>query len=174
MSELLRGVEIERKFVIVKPCVCDLKREKNYTVSEIEQIYLKGAPNATRRVRRRRMGDLTRYYETVKTRIDRMSVIEDEGEISEDEYITLSREILEGTRPIHKVRHTFSYGELTVEIDIYDEWEDTCILECELPSRDYPLTLPDFITVVREVTGEKPYSNASMARVFPKELISDR
>lgn len=171
MSELVRGVEIERKFVIVMPDVARLATECDYTVSEIEQIYLRGSKGTTRRVRRRRMGDVTRYYETVKTRIDKMSVIEDEGEITEAEYTALTAEILEGTTPIHKTRHTFSYRGITVEIDIYDGWERTCILECELPSREYELVLPDFIEVVREVTGEKEYSNASMAREFPKELI---
>lgn len=171
MSELVRGVEIERKFVIAMPDVARLVGECGYTVSEIEQIYLGGSEGTTRRVRRRRMGDVTRYYETVKTRIDRMSVIEDEGEITEAEYTALAAEILEGTTPIHKTRHTFLHNDLTIEIDIYDGWQRTCILECELPSREYELVLPDFIKVVREVTGERAYSNASMAREFPKELL---
>ena len=33
------------------------------------------------------------------------------------------------------------------------------------------LSLPDFIKVIREVSGNKTYSNHSMARKFPEELI---
>lgn len=170
MSELVRGIEIERKFIIKMPSVDHLATLADYTKSEIEQIYLKAPEGVTRRVRRRAMGEVVRYYETVKTRIDKMSVIEDEGEISAAEYEGAKREILKGTAPIYKTRHTFSYEGLTIEIDIYDKWERTCILECELPSREHALALPPFIELVREVTGEREYSNAGMARQFPAEL----
>ena len=170
MADLVRGVEIERKFVIKMPSVDYLMTLADYTKSEIEQIYLSAPEGVTRRVRRRASGDAVRYYETVKTRIDKMSVIEDEGEISAAEYESAKREILPGTSPIYKTRHTFTYEGLTIEIDIYDKWVKTCILECELPSREHPFALPPFIELVREVTGEKEFSNAGMARQFPAEL----
>ena len=42
-------------------------------------------------------------------------------------------------------------------------------METELESRDTEVLMPDFLSIVREVTGNKLYSNASMARSFPKE-----
>ncbi len=171
MSELVRGIEIERKFIIKMPSAAHLATLRDYTRSEIEQIYLSAPEGITRRVRRRASADKVRYYETVKTRIDKMSVIEDEGEICAEEYERLRAEILPGTSPIYKTRHTFSHDGLTVEIDIYKGWCRTAVLECELPSREHALSLPPFIEVVREVTGEREYSNAAMAKRFPEEII---
>lgn len=171
MAELERGIEIERKFVIMMPDVAVLSRMPDYTVSEIEQTYLLSLQGITHRVRSRKYGSDVHYFETKKTRIDKMSVIEEEAEITEAEYKRLLLLKDPETRTLHKVRHTFLYEGLTVEIDIYPEWHSTAILECELPSRERDISLPDFIKVVKEVTGDYSYSNASMSRAFPRELI---
>jgi CYTH domain-containing protein len=44
-------------------------------------------------------------------------------------------------------------------------------METELESREETVIYPDFIKILREVTGEKRYSNAGMAREFPEELV---
>ena len=111
------------------------------------------------------------YTETKKIRISPLSAIEEERELDAVAYEALLRRIKEGTRPVEKTRHTFPYGERTVEIDVYPEWERSCILEVELPSEEAELSLPPFLTVIREVTGDRSYSNAAMAHNFPEELI---
>ena len=169
MAKLNRGIEIERKYIIMKPSVEALITMPDYTVSDIEQTYLASDGNVTHRVRARMTGGITTYYETKKTRIDAMSVIEDEGVITAAEYNELLQGIDPATRTLKKTRHTFSFGGLTVEIDVYPEWEHTAIMECELPSRETVPTFPDFIKILREVTGVKGYSNASMSRRFPPE-----
>jgi CYTH domain-containing protein len=171
VAELGFGIEIERKYVILMPDTEMLASLEGYTESEIVQTYLSSLPAVTRRVRKRSFPDVTRYYETRKTRIDSMSVIEEEGEISFEEYERLSGEIMDGTRPITKKRYTFIYKKQVFEIDIYPEWQRSAIMETELPSRDASPEIPDFISIVREVTGEKAYSNASMSRKFPRELV---
>lgn len=165
------GIEIERKYIILMPDTEMLSSLEGYTESEIVQTYLSSPPGVTRRVRKRSFSDITRYYETGKTRIDNMSSVEEEGEISADEYEKLLAEILDGTRPILKKRYTFIYKEQVFEIDIYPEWQRSAIMETELPSRDADPEIPYFIKILREVTGDKAYSNASMSRVFPREII---
>ena len=164
-------IEIERKFVIAMPDVSALAKVDGYSVSDIDQTYLVSAPHVTRRVRARRYQGSTVYTETKKVRIDKMSALEDEREITESEYTAMLFEIAPGTVTLHKTRHTFPYLGRTVEIDIYPDWQRSCILEVELESEDEELMLPDFIKVVREVTGDKGYSNAAMSRKFPEELI---
>ena len=164
-------VEIERKFVIELPDISTLSEREGYSSSEIDQTYLSSARTVTRRARARRFADRTVYTETKKVRIDRMSVFEDEREIDREEYEALLTEIMPGTVTLRKTRHTFGYLGRTVEIDVYPQWKRSCILEVELGSRDEVLVLPDFIRVVREVTGDKRYSNASMSKEFPQELI---
>ena len=164
-------IETERKFVILKPDFERLAACEGYTVSKITQIYLKTEEGVTHRVRSREYEDRTVYTETKKTRISKMSVIEDEREISVREFQEKSALIDKGLKPVEKIRRTIRYMGHTVEIDEYPEWQSCCILEVELPSEDAPLSLPDFIKVVCEVTGVKAYSNHSMAKGFPSEPI---
>ena len=164
-------VEIERKFVIVMPDFKLLASQSDYTVSEIDQTYLKSSALLTHRVRARRTGGATAYTETKKVRIDRMSVYEDEREIYEAEYKELLAEIMPSTVTLRKTRHTFSYLGHTLEIDVYPNWQRSCVLEIELSGREEEVRIPDFITVIAEVTGDKKYSNASMSASFPRELI---
>lgn len=164
-------VEIERKYVISLPDVQTLEAQEGYTVSEIEQTYLESAPVVTHRVRARAYEGRTVYTETKKVRIDKMSAFEDEREVSEDEYTELLKKRAKDTVTLRKTRHTFVYEGQTFEVDIYPEWTKSAILETELSSREKEVVFPGFITVVAEVTGDKRYSNASMSRKFPEELI---
>jgi CYTH domain-containing protein len=56
-------------------------------------------------------------------------------------------------------------------VDIYPEWTRSCILETELVSRDTDVKMPTFISIIGEVSGDKRYTNASMAEEFPKEFF---
>ena len=147
-----------------------LTEQDSYTVSEIEQIYISFEKGVTHRIRRRAYKDKTVCTETKKYRIDEMSVYEDEKQISETCYSELATRIESGTRPIRKIRHTFVFDGQLFEIDEYDLWQSSCILETELKSREDEVSFPPFITVIKEVTGEKKYSNASMSHNFPEEI----
>ena len=166
-----KQIEIERKFVIKMPSLESLKAEKDHTESDIVQIYLESERGVTHRIRSRKFSGKTTYTETVKRRIDAMSAVEEEGEISASEFERLSGKIRVGTRPIIKTRHTFFYEGQTVEIDIYPDWQRSAVLEVELPDRAAEIKLPEFIEIISEVTGDFRYSNASMAAAFPSELI---
>ena len=163
------GVEIERKYIIMKPSVADVSACDGYAASEIEQIYLASDEGVTRRIRKRVTDGTARYYLTEKRRIDRMSADEYEREITSLEYCRLRTEMDPNTRPIYKTRHAFFVDTQSFEIDIYPEWRSTAIMETELADRDTEVTMPDFIRVVREVTGVRGYSNAAMSRKFPDE-----
>ena len=166
-------LEIEKKYIIIKPDFAFLATQNGYTRSSITQTYLESAPNVTHRVRKREWQQRVEYTECSKIRIARDTAIEDERVITEEEYSSLLKSVKPGTRPITKERTTFRYGELVFEVDVYPEWGRCCIMEVELPSSDYPLNLPPFITVVDDVTGVKGYSNASMSHSFPDEPAID-
>lgn len=165
------SVEIERKYVIKKPDLNLLSTLEAYTDSEITQTYLTSEIGVTRRVRKRAYPTFTRYHETSKRRIDRMSAVEDERQITEAEYLTLLEQKKPGSSPIVKRRITFMYAKQLFELDIYPRWQSTCILETELGDRATRVEFPPFIEMVAEVTGDKRYSNAGMAMSFPEELI---
>ena len=108
-SEVKMGkqVEIERKYIIKMPDPKMISSESGYTESRILQIYLESEPGETHRIRRRERSGAFVYTETIKKRIDKISSFEDEREISEEEFIRLSKKMKSGTRPIIKTRYTF-------------------------------------------------------------------
>ena len=162
-------VEIERKYIIKMPDLEVLTLQQDYSRSEILQIYLPSEVGESRRVRRRIYNEKTVYIETRKIRIDNMSSTEIERELSLLEFSVLAAEIKEGTIPIEKVRHTFIYENQLFEIDVFPRWTGTAIMETELDSRERQVEFPAFLEIVREVTGDKAYSNAAMSRSFPNE-----
>lgn len=168
-----KGIEIERKYIIAMPDVERLSLLPSYTVSSITQTYLESEEGLTHRVRKRRFNDRIQYTETKKIRINKISVHELEREISEDEYMSLLPLIKKGTKHLQKNRHTFEHLGKTIEIDIYPDWERTCIMETELESEDECVIFPDFIEIIKEVTGDRRYSNAGMAESFPAEINAE-
>ena len=162
-------VEIERKYIIKTPSVETILGLDGSTESHILQIYLSSEKGVTHRIRRRTYQDKTLCYETKKIRIDGMSCTEIESEISPLQFASLSENIKDGPTPIDKVRYTFTYEGQLFEIDIYPEWQHTAIMETELATRETTVAFPPFIEIVREITGDKAYSNAAMSKSFPPE-----
>ena len=167
----MKSIETERKYIIKKPELEELRAVSGYTVSHITQTYLDTVRGVTERVRERRYGDNTAYTHTKKVRISSMSAIEDEREIAESEYRGLLLRRKPNTKAIEKTRHTFPYLGILFEIDEYPEWQNSCIMEYELKDEGESAELPPFISVIREVTGDRAYSNAGMAESFPKEDV---
>ena len=162
-------VETERRFLIKKPNPDFLKTLDGYTESNIEQIYLISRTGSTHRIRLRKQEGRTICTETIKERISKMSAVERERQISEEEYYTLSLRRDPSSSPIVKIRRTFSYRGRLMELDEYPHWHSVCLLEVELEGENALLELPPFLEVIREITGESRYSNAAMSRSFPEE-----
>ena len=167
------NLEIERKFIIKLPINELIEAMPEYSESEIEQIYIKPQGVFTsRRIRRRKYKDGSlSFTETSKRRISSISAAEAEREICEEEYLSLSREIEDTTVPLYKTRKTFLYRSHTFELDVYPAWQTTCIMEVELRSPDEQVDFPPELHIIREVSGMREYSNHSMARKFPPEII---
>lgn len=166
------GIEIERKYIIALPDAELISALEGYTRSTITQTYIEGEPGTNRRVRKREFSDGSVVFtETVKRRINAISAVEDECEISEQRYAVLSAKPKEGTNPLVKVRHTFPFEGHTLEVDVYPDWNKSCIMEIELSDPAEQPAIPKFITILRDVTGVLEYKNAFMAAKFPKEII---
>jgi CYTH domain-containing protein len=166
----MKKIETERKFIIKKPSENLIASQNNFTESEITQIYLEN-PKMTHRVRKRKYADgKEEFTENTKLRISGMSVIETERLITESEYNELSLMRAQNTLPLKKMRRTFDYIGKTFEIDLYDAWCRTCIMEVEMEREDEKVEFPPFIEIICEVTGERKYSNHAMSESFPEEI----
>ncbi len=162
------NIETEKKYLIKMPSerlLSDLEQ------SEIEQIYIVTSGNYDgERVRRRKYSDREVFTRTGKRRLTAMSAIEDESEISEDEYRRLTENIEPGTVPVIKKRYVLPYRGYDFEIDVYPFWQETAVMEVELPSENAEFELPPEIIVVCDVTADPRYKNHAIARKCPPEI----
>lgn len=166
------GLEIERKYLIRMPDAARLAAMPGAEVWDIVQTYLTdGADGDTRRVRSVRCGGETRYFYTVKRRVSAMSSREAERELSREDYDLLLDAADPALRAICKRRFRIPFAGALLEIDLYSFWSDRATLEIELDSEAQAVRIPDWLTVVRELTGERAYKNRFLAEHIPMEEL---
>ena len=158
--------EIERKFLIGYP---DLNILERYPKSDIAQTYLKTNDGMTSRVRKRTSEGVTKYIFTEKKRVTDVTYIENERELSAEEYEELLKLADPERRTVYKTRYCVPYGGRVVEVDVYPFWSDRAIAEVEMESEDEAVSLPDIIKFIRDVTAEKQYKNAAIAKKIPDD-----
>ena len=109
------------------------------------------------------------FFHTVK--IDRSAItrLEQEEEITPEAYDAYLTRRDPMTETIRKTRYCLTEGPYTFEIDFYPFWPHCAVMEIELPREDAPFRFPDGITVVRELTGDRRFSNAALSRHIPAE-----
>ena len=162
-------IECERKFLIRMPDLTHLRSCIGVKESEIVQTYLLAPQGVTARVRARTENGVTTYTHTEKIRSTVLSAIEREREISREEYDKLLKTKDPERQTIFKTRFVLPCEGHFCEIDVYPFWQKQAVLEVELRSEGETFVLPDFISVIREVSGEKAYKNALLARRIPSE-----
>jgi len=158
-------LEIERKFLIEYPEDAALCALPGCNKTEIAQTYLtpeKGG--AERRVRMRGADGAYVYTYTEKEFISAVRRIEREREIEKTEYERLLTEADPSMHTLKKYRYCIPHGDFVCEIDVYPDISDWAVLEIELRDEAQQINLPTFVKVIREVTGEKEYSNKYLAR----------
>lgn len=162
-------LEIERKFLIRQtPVLFGECTEK----TDIEQIYLvKKDPEVQRRVRSMTKNGNTKYYYTEKRFISASVREENEREITKEEYEKLRKEAAPELVPIIKTRHILIYDSQRFEIDSYPFSDEYASMELELAEESQEIKFPPFADIIREVTGDKRYSNAALAQnnSFPEQ-----
>ena len=163
-------LEIERRYLIRMPDPSFLSSLPGCVVSQIEQTYLPDpAPGVTERVRLRRFSDRVEYTHTVKLRLSDTEAREEEETLSEDAYRTLFVRRDPALQTLSKTRYAFPIGGQVYEVDVYPFWARTAVLETELSDPAFRPPIPHFLSVIRELTGERAYANRNLARRIPPE-----
>ena len=88
-----------------------------------------------------------------------------ERRLSQAEYLRLLMEADTTKRQIRKNRYCLTYENQYFEIDIYPFWEDKAIVEIELSDESAVIQFPEEIKVIKEVTDDESYKNASLAAI---------
>lgn len=162
-------LEIERKFLVGYP---DIEQLDIWRKIAIIQTYLRSGENGSqRRVRRICENGAESYTYTEKVFIDPLTREENEFEITKSEYEKLLLQKNEELVPVEKVRYCFEYESQLFELDTYPFSKELAIMELELDSPDQKIKLPDNVRVIKDVSEDKRYSNASLASAgaFPAE-----
>ena len=155
--------EIERKFLITYPDVSWLEGEPLCRKVDIEQVYLKSDSGEEIRIRKRGENGHFIYYETHKKMLDGMKRMSTECRLSKSEYRHMLKRADPARRMIRKTRYCLTYGHQYFEIDLYPFWKDQAILEIELMEGTEEIIFPPQIEIIKEVTDDLAYKNASLA-----------
>ena len=70
-----------------------------------------------------------------------------------------------------KRRFRIPYEGQLLEVDVYRFWSDRATLEIELKDEGQQVKLPEWLDVIREVTGEDAYKNLNLSLHVPMEPI---
>ena len=157
--------EIERKYLIEYPDIKWLESNPSCRRIEIIQTYLNGTPDQEVRVRQRGVDGNYIYFQTIKKRVSDVKRVEIENRLSESEYLKLLMEADTTKRQIRKTRYCLTYENQYFEIDVYPFWTDKAIAEIELSDENSPIVFPKQIKVIKEVTDDDSYKNASLAKI---------
>ena len=159
----IQPLEIERKYLI---CYPDLKMLDEICSShaDITQIYLKSEDGTSRRIRRMETPEGVQYWYNEKTRLSDTTRIERETTVSEETFQNYLREADPSCSRIQKRRYYLPYGQHVFEIDIHPEWNDKAVMEVELKHENAPIDFPPQIEILQEVTSDRRYTNASLAK----------
>lgn len=162
-------IETERKFLIELPEAALLEKLEGVRIRHMVQTYLTYAGNTERRVRRITENGAVSYIYTEKRPVAGMKIsrFEDEREVDEDEYNALMRGCVS---ELTKTRYAFPYRGHVIEIDVYpyeiggNALAHKAVLEVELGDVGEAFDLPEFIVVLRELTGTREFSNKALAK----------
>ena len=157
--------EIERKYLIEYPEISALEALPNCEKVEIIQTYLQADYDDEVRIRQRGSRGNYIYFETRKKTISGLKRIEIERRLTKDEYLERLMDADPTRMPIRKDRYCLADGNQYFEIDIYPFWNDQAILEIELSDPEEEIRFPKMLKVIREVTEEEAYKNASLAKL---------
>ena len=156
-------LEIERKFLIGYPDLKWLEARPNCRKVEIIQTYLRSDPGEEVRVRQRGSEGHYVYYLTTKRTLSAMKRVEIERKLSQSEYLELLMNADTAKRQIRKSRYCLMYDNQYFEIDVFPFWDDQALMEIELSDEDQEIRFPKEIRILKEVTGDPAYKNASLA-----------
>ena len=159
--------EIERKLLIKMPDT-SLLLQRAERVLKITQIYIgKNEEGFNCRIRKVETTEKISYIYTEKKNVNSIKRIENEFEISQEDYEKLKLKQINNT--IEKIRYCIAENGFVYEIDIYPFWQNQAIMEIELESEEIIPPLPDFIDIIKDVTFEKAYSNYAFSKEIPIE-----
>lgn len=134
-------------------------------VADIEQAYLISDDNVEKRIRRIIFNDCVSYRLTVyRVNQDGEKCLVSEKQIDEKIYKNLMEFKVPGSNVIRKKRYYFSFEGKYMYVDIFENDNELGILEVNV-NHDEKVSVPDFVSVMDEVSTNKAYFNQELANI---------
>lgn len=137
---------------------------------EIRQTYLTEKDGVERRVSRWSYGaNDPIYFYTEKEAIGKGSLyrFRREDQITPDDYILLLGQRDRNRQEISKSRYCFVWDHQYFNVDVFRQPDSLFLLEVQTSRVRQEVVIPDFLDVIREVTDDPSYLNASIALSEP-------
>ena len=150
--------------MIEYPDIEKLEKLPNCQRVEIIQTYLTAPEGEESRVRQRGSDGNYIYIQTTKKKVTGLKRVEVERRLTKDEYLRLLMDADPNCRPIRKTRYCLTYDNQYFEIDVYPFWDKQAIVEIELNNENDEIRFPADIKVIKEVTEDDSFKNASLAK----------
>ena len=160
----------EGRFILNEPD--NLKRE----TFEVEEIFLvtRDQDEIESKIRSRGKEDSYTYIHEVKTVVEGEEIIR-KRQISAREFIQLMDQKKVDTNPVEKIKHCFIYENQNFVVVVFKNVEGTpTILRIETSSESEKISIPPFVKVYKEVTGESTYTTAVMGKKDYEMPMEDR
>ncbi len=143
---------------------------KNSRVMVIEQTYLQSDEKTEKRIRKVNINNSVSYYFSVyRIMEDGSRLIISEKCIDEKVYNQLMDFKDESFETIKKNRYCFSENGTYFNLDVFENMGDIGILEVNVGEQEV-VQIPNYITVMENVSHNKNYYNKNIAKINGKEL----
>jgi len=141
-----------------------LSNEANYSSCHILQHYLKSENGYERRIRaRERDGDVLYSYSEANY-LSTNERIKTDRVLTERQYKDYSHQIDKDLNVTDKMRYSFIYNDVFFKLDVYNFDTSKGILSFESSSDHTSVKLPEYIEVIKDVTGDVNYKNYYLAK----------
>ena len=158
---------IERKFLL-DSCFSSKDILVPYQKISIEQCYLTSGKTREVIIRKRGQRGSFIYYLAHKQPLEKPGkIIEIEEQMSPEEYDALRRLRDPNKRIIRENRFCFVWQNQYFKLDVFKNPSGLVLLKIELTEENQEFSLPPFLPVIKEVTGDINFSNYNIASKNP-------
>ena len=139
-------------------------QEANYSTSHIVQHYLRSENGYERRVRSRQSDDTVMYTYSEANYLNTNERIKTDSVITERQYKDYLHQADKDLNVLDKMRYSFIDDDLFYKLDVFNFDTTKGILSIDVPSDGRPIRIPDYVKVIKDVTGDINYKNYYLAK----------
>ena len=136
-----------------------IKNEDNYSTSHIVQHYLTSENNMERRIRRRERGDDVMYSYSEAKYLATNERIKVDRVLTKRQYKDFENQIDRNLNVTDKMRYSFIHNDSFYKLDVFNFDKTKGIISTENDAE-----LPEYIDVIKDVTGDVNYKNYYLAK----------